>query len=251
MRPFATALLVASLVSTGASAAEIVVFTPGAVQTIVKEVAKTYEQKTGNTVRFEFGTAGAIAKRVTDGERGDVVIATAGDLATLAKSGQVVDGSIHGLGAMGVGVAVRKGAPKPDIHDTAAFKASMLAARSIMFADPAKGGQSGIHVAKVLKDLGIEEEVRPRLQLRDRGPDGIKEVAAGTIEIGLGQISEILANPDVDFVGPLPAQIQGLVMFSAGLHASAKDNRAALELIDMLVAPAAHERFRHAGFIAG
>jgi molybdate transport system substrate-binding protein len=251
MRPFVAVLSAVSLLSTVASAAELTVFTPGAVQTIVREVAKDYERKTGNTVRFEFGTAGALAQRVAGGERGDVIIATAPALAALAKSGHVVATSIRDLGSMGVGVAVRKGAARPDIHDLAAFKAAMLAAKSIMFADPAKGAQSGIHVAKVLAELGIDKELQPRLQIRDRGPDGLKEVAAGKIEIGLGQISEILANKDVDLVGPLPAPIQGLVTFSASLHASAKENRAAQELIDMLVAPEAKERFRQAGFVTG
>ena len=249
MRRIALALVALGLAGTVAPAAEITVFCPGAVQTIVREVAKTYEQKSGNSIKFQYGTAGAIAKRVADGERGDVVIATATGLASLAKSGQVVGASIRDLGSMGVGVAVRKGAPRPDIHDVAAFRASMLAARSIMFADPAKGGQSGIHVAKVLAQLGIDKDLQPRLQLRDRGPDGLKEVAAGQIEIGLGQISEILANKDVDLVGPLPADIQGLVTFSAALHSTAKDNHAAEELIEMLLAPASRERFKQAGFV--
>ncbi len=250
MRRIALALALLVFAPPFASAAEITVFTPGAVQTIVAAVAKEYEQKTGNTVKFVYGTAGAVAKRVADGEKGEVVIATAPGLAALAKSGQVVGASIRELGSMGVGVAVKKGAPKPDIHDVAAFKAAMLAARSIMYANPAGGAQSGIHVAKVMAQLGLDKEIKPpKLQLRDRGPDGLKEVAAGTIEIGLGQISEILANKDVVLVGPLPAPIQDLVTFAASLHSSAKDNAAAQALIDMLLAPATKERFKQAGFV--
>lgn len=232
-----------------AAAAEITVFAPGAVQTIVRAIAKDYEQRSGNTVRLVYGTAGVIAKRVAEGEHGDVVIATAEGLSALANSGQVVQSSIQELGSMGVGVAVRKGAQRPDIHDVAAFKSAMLMARSITFADPAKGGQSGIHVAKVLAKLGIENDLQSKLKLRDRGPDGLMEVAAGTIEIGLGQISEILANKDVVLVGPLPQPIQGLVTFSAAIHKSAHDAGAAEELIQMLVSPSAKERFKQAGFI--
>ncbi len=218
-------------------------------QTVVRDISSDYEKRTGNTVTFVFDTAGALAKRVAEGERGDLVIATAQHLSNLAKSGQVVQSSIRVLGSMGVGVAVRRGAPLPDIHDVGAFKAAMLAARSIMFADPAKGGQSGIHVAKVLSQLGIDRQLQPKLQLRDRSPDGLKEVAAGTIEIGLGQISEILANKDVVLVGPFPAAIQDLVTFSAGVHTSTRENGPAQELIEMLVAPAAKERFKLAGFV--
>jgi len=233
---------------TPAAAGEIVVFCPGAVQSVVRPMAKTYEEKTGNTVKFEFGTAGAIARKVADGATGDVVLATDKGLAALAKDGKVDGGSIKDLGSMGVGVAVKAGAPKPDIHDVDAFKKSMLAAKSVMFADPAKSGQSGIHVAKVFAELGLNKVLGEKIQLRDRGPDGLKEVAAGGIEIGLGQISEILANKDVVLVGPLPPAIQGAVTFSGAIHSQAKDKAAARALIELLTSPEAKEKFKAVGF---
>lgn len=242
------ATILASVMAAPAMAGEVVVFCPGAVQSVVRDLVVSYEQKTGNTVKFEYGTAGAIAKRVAVGATGDVVLATNAGLAGLAKQGKVDGASIRDLGSMGVGVAVKAGAPKPDIHDVASFKKSMLAAKSIMYANPAKGGQSGIHVAKVFAQLGIAQQLAPKLQLRDRGPDGIKEVAKGDIEIGLGQISEIMANKDVVLVGPFPAEIQGAVTFSASVHAAAKDKKAAEELIQFLIAPAAKEKFKARGF---
>lgn len=244
-------ILVAALATTMAApaiAGEVVVFCPGAVQTPVRALVKEYEQKSGNTVKFEFGTAGAIAKRVADGATGDLVLATHGGLAGLAQQGKVDGASISDLGSMGVGVAVKAGAPKPDIHDLASFKAAMLAAKSIMYANPAKGGQSGIHVAKVFAQIGIDKALAPKLQLRDRGPDGLKEVAKGDIEIGLGQISEIMANKDVTLIGPFPAEIQGAVTFSGAVHSAAKDKKAAEELIRVLTAPAAKELFKSFGF---
>ena len=231
-----------------AAAGEIVVFCPGAVQSVVRPMVKVYEEKTGNTVKFEFGTAGAVAKKVAEGAPGDVVLATDKGLAALAKDGKVDGGSIRDLGSMGVGVAVKAGAPKPDIHDVDAFKKSMLAAKSIMYANPAKGGQSGIHVAKVFAELGLDKELAAKIQLRDRGPDGLKEVAAGGIEIGLGQISEILANKDVVLVGPFPAAIQGAVTFSGAIHSGAKDKAAAKALIELLTSPEAKEKFKAVGF---
>lgn len=248
MRKTLFATVLAILAVTPAMAGEVVVFCPGAVQSVVRELVKSYEQKTGNAVRFEFGTAGAIAKRVAEGAQGDVVLATNTGLANLAKEGKVDGASIRDLGSMGVGVAVKSGAPKPDIHDVESFKKSMLAAKSIMYANPAKGGQSGIHVAKVFAQLGIDKQLEPKLQLRDRGPDGLKEVAAGGIEIGLGQISEIMANKDVVLVGPFPKEIQGAVTFSASVHTAAKDKKAAEELIQVLITPAAKEQFKARGF---
>jgi molybdate transport system substrate-binding protein len=149
---------------------------------------------------------------------------------------------------MGVGVATRKENARPDVSTVPAFKSAMLAARSITFADPAFGGQSGIHVAKVFEQLGIAQEVKPRLQLRPGAPEAFKEVARGEIEIGLGQISEILANQDIVLIGPLPAEIQSSVEFSAGLHASAGAPDVARAFTDFIAAPAAKERFRKLGF---
>ncbi len=230
------------------TAAEVVVFCPGAVQTVVRGLVADYEKKSGNTVKFEFGTAGAVVKKVAEGALGDVVLATDKGLAGLAKAGMVDGASIKDLGSMGVGVAVKAGAAKPDIHNVDAFKKSMLAAKSIMYANPAKGGQSGIHIAKVFAAIGLDKEIAAKVQLRDRGPDGLKEVAKGNIEIGLGQISEILANKGVTLVGPFPAEIQGAVMFSAAVHGAGKDKAAATALIETLTTPAAKEKFKAVGF---
>jgi molybdate transport system substrate-binding protein len=245
MRKTLLVAMLTALAATPAAAAEVIVFCPGAVQSVVREMVASYEQKTGNTVKFEFGTAGAVAKKVADGAPGDVVLATNKGLAELARAGKV-EGSIRDLGSMGVGVAVKAGAPKPDIHDVAAFKNSMLTAKSVMYADPTKGAQSGIHVAKVFAQLGIDKQVKA--QIRERGPDGLKEVAKGDIEIGLGQISEILANKDVVLVGPFPAEIQGAVTFSAAVHAGSKEKKAAEELIQLLTGTQAKEKFKARGF---
>jgi molybdate transport system substrate-binding protein len=248
MRKLFLSVVFAFIAAAPAGAAEIVVFCPGAVQSVVRPLVQDYENKSGNTVKFEFATAGAVAKKVAEGAQGDVVLATDKGLAGLAKAGKVDAGSIKDLGSMGVGVAVKAGAPKPDIHDVDAFKKSMLAAKSIMYANPAKGGQSGIHIAKVFADIGLEQPLASKIQLRDRGPDGLKEVAKGDIEIGLGQMSEIIANKDVELVGPFPPAIQGAVMFSAGVHSASKDKAAAKALIEVLISPAAKEKFKAVGF---
>lgn len=248
MRRLILSMVLAYIAAAPAAAAEIVVFCPGAVQSVVRPLVQDYEKASGNTVKFEFGTAGAVAKKVTEGTAGDVVLATDKGLAGLAKAGKVDGDSIKHLGSMGVGVAVKAGAPKPDIHDVDSFKKSMLAAKSIMYADPAKGGQSGIHIAKVFAEIGLDKPLASKIQLRDRGPDGLKEVAKGDIEIGLGQISEIIANKDVVLVGPFPSAIQGAVTFSAGVHSASKDKAAAKALIELLTSAAAKEKFKAVGF---
>lgn len=240
----------ALLLSCGlASAARLTVFCPGAVQSIVVPLANKFAHSKGDTIQFRYGTAGAIAKDVANGAQGDVVIGASSQIQKLASEGKVISDSIIDLGAMGVGVAVRKGATKPDIHNVKAFKATLLAAHSIMFANPAKGGQSGIHIAKILADLGIAEQLAPKVQLRDRSPDGLKEVAAGKIDIGLGQLSEILANKGVTLVGPLPPPLQDQLVFSAAVDSGSKEAALARELIHALVAPSAKRLFKSAGFV--
>jgi molybdate transport system substrate-binding protein len=233
---------------TPSGSAEFVVICAGAVQSVVPALVQTYQQQSGNTIKFEYGTAGSIAKRIAEGAGADVVIAAASDLVVLARAGKVDGASIRDLGSMGVGVAVRAGAPMPDIHDVASFKRSLLAARSVTCGNPAKGGQSGIHIAKVLASLGIDRQLEPKLQLRDSGRDGFVEVANGDIEIGLGQISEIIANKGVVLVGPFPAEIRGGVIFSAAAHCATKDKHAAEKIVRCLITPAAKKKFKSAGF---
>lgn len=179
-----------------------------------------------------------------------MVIVTSSGVEDLIKQGKVVAGSRQDVGKVGVGVAVRAGIPLPDISTPEAFKQAMLNAKSVMYADPALGGQSGIHTARVFERLGIAEQMKPRTMLRPGAPDGLKEVAAGSIEIGIGQMSEIVAAKGVTLIGPLPAMIQNTLTFSAGLMSAAAAADVAKVFIAHLVSPAAREEFRAAGFEA-
>jgi molybdate transport system substrate-binding protein len=238
--------VVAALLAPGALAAQITVFVPGAVRAIVTPLAEDYAKTNGHTIKWVAGTAGGLQKQAAAGEAFDVVIVTAGGIDELAKSAKVAAGSKADLGSVGVGVAVRAGAATPDISTPEAFKQSMLAAKSLMYADPALGGQSGIHTAKVFEQLGIAEALKPKTVLVPGAPDGLKRVAAGEIEIGLGQKSEIVAAQGVTFVGPFPPALQNSLMFSAGLAPQAGNDARAL--VREFTTPAARERFRAAGF---
>ncbi len=241
------ALILATPLATPlARAAEVTVFVPGAVRAVVTPLAEAYAKAHGDTIKWFAGTAGATEKRAAAGEPFDVVITTAKGIDELTKAGKVAAGSRADLGSMGVGVAVRTGAPKPDISTPEAFKQSMLDAKSLMYADPALGGQSGIHTAKVFAQLGIAEQLKPKTVLLPGAPEGLKRVAAGEIEIGIGQISEILAAKGVTLVGPFPPALQQSLTFSAGL--SPKAGPAARGLVSELTGPAARERFHAAGF---
>ena len=247
MRKLLLTILIAMLTS-GAGAAEIKVFCPGAVKGVVTELAQTFQRTTGQSVKFEYGTAGAVAKRVAAGEAGDVAITTSASLAKLAEQGRIISDSRRDLGKVGVAVAVRAGAPLPDISTPEAFKRAMLESKSVMYADPALGGQSGIHTARVFEKLGIAEAMKPKTMLRPGAPQGLVEVAKGDIEIGIGQMSEIVAAKGVQLAGPLPRELQNTLTFSAGLLTGA--GQTAHAFVELLVSPAAREKFKAAGFDA-
>jgi len=239
---------VLAMLSTLAGAAEILVFCPGAVNSVVTELAQGFQTATGNTVKFEYGTAGALQKRAAAGGAADIVIVTAGGIDELAKQGRIVAATRRDIGRVGVAVAVRMGARKPDISTPETFRQAMLGAKSVMYADPALGGQSGIHTARVFERLGIAEAMKPKAQLRPGAPDGLKEVAAGDIEIGIGQMSEIAAAKGVALVGPLPAELQNTLTFSAARSTASAAAEAADAFIAHLTGRVARQKFAAAGF---
>jgi molybdate transport system substrate-binding protein len=208
----------------------------------------SYRQSGGPSVKFVYGTAGAVAKRVAAGDPGDVAISTQANMAKLESQGRIVAGSRRDLGKVGVAVAVRSGTPLPDISSPEAFKRAMLAAKSVMYSDPALGGQSGIHTARVFEKLGIAETMKPKTMLRPGAPQGLVEVAKGEIEIGIGQMSEIVAAKGVQLVGPLPAELQNTLTFTAGVMTGAANAEAARAFIEHLRSPEARDKFKAAGF---
>lgn len=227
----------------------LVVYCPGAVQSLVRPLLDEYTAASGSAIAFESFTVGAIVQRIAEGAPADVVIATADGISSLAKAGKLAIASIHPLGDIGLGVAVRRGTPVPNITDIDSFKRAMLAARSIMYADPAHGAQSGLHTAKAMERIGITDAIAPRLQLRQRGRDGFKEVAQGLIEIGLGPVSEILAHKELELVAPFPPEIQSATSYAVAVHAGSAQRDAAADLVAALVSPPARARFQAAGFV--
>lgn len=142
------------------------------------------------------------------------------------------------MAKVGVGVAVRSGAPKPDLGSVEAFKRSMLAAKSVIYADPARGGGAGIHFAQVLERLGIAADMKPKSKLIT-GINVVELVAKGEGELGVTQLSLIVGAAGVELAGPLPAELQHYTVFSAGVVTGAKEAETAKALIKFLTAPAA------------
>jgi molybdate transport system substrate-binding protein len=174
-----------------------------------------------------------------------VVIVTDVALDELITQGAIV-GTRTDLARAGVGVGVRDGAPKPDISTPDAFKQAILAAKSIVYVDPAQGATSGIHFASVLQRLGIADAVKSKTILWPGGY-AAEAVQKGQAELVVHQISEILPVTGVTLVGPLPGDLQKVTVYSAGVGSKSKDADAAKTFITYLTKPSSKEKFAAAG----
>jgi molybdate transport system substrate-binding protein len=182
-------------------------------------------------------TVGALMKRIEGGEAFDLAILTPAAVDALAGKSKFAAGRRVVLARVGVGVAVKEGAPKPDISTVDAFKRALLSAKTVAYIDPASGGSSGIYVAKLLARLGIAAEIKPKEKLK-KGGHVADLIVSGEAELGLHQISEILAVKGATLVGPLPAEIQNFTTYAAGIAAAANNAEAARTLIKAIAGPA-------------
>jgi molybdate transport system substrate-binding protein len=217
-----------------AHAAELKVLSSTALKTVFEELGPQFEKATENKLVFTFAPAAVLKGQIEKGAAFDVAALTVPLTDDLAKQGKIVDATRAKIAHAGIGVAVHKGAPKPDIGTTDAFKRALAAAKSIGFTAQ---GASGVYLKTLFDKLGIAEELKSKIKLLD-GPAGAA-VEKGEVEIGLTQISEIMPYPDIVLVGPLPADIQIYTNFSAGVATASKDAAAAGALIKFLTAPAA------------
>ena len=226
-------------------AAEVKVLSAGAVRSIVTELAKAYETETGNTVTLTFGTVGVVRQKLAS-DPADVVIMSDTALDDAIARGGVAADSRTDIARTGMGIAVRAGAPKPDIATPEALKQTLLAAKSIVYVDPAQGATSGIHFVSVLQRLGIADAVKSKTTLAPGGYPA-ELVAEGKVELVAHQISEILPVKGVTFVGPLPRELQKVTTYSAGRAAKAADAELARGFIAFLARPAFRAKFAEAG----
>ena len=246
----AAALLCFSLVAAigHASAAELKCFFPIAVKTAMSELIPQFEASSGLKVTIEYGTSGSLTGRLQKGEAADVAIMLENQVDALQNQGKIVAGSRVGIAKSGMGVFVRKGAPKPDISSVDAFKHSLMAAKLIAYTDPAGGAAGGTYMAGLLERLGIAAELKPKTKLVAAGPPLDGGYVNGDGEIGFVQISEIMAEPRVELVGPLPAAIQNYTRYAAGIVAASKQQDAGRALIAFLSSPAARALMNAKGF---
>ena len=248
MKPWPIALLTLLLwvSATPAVAAEIKVLSAGAMKSMVTELAESFRQETGHTVAIATGTAGEIRQKVVSGEVTDVVVVTDTVIEQLAIPGLIVVDTRADIARTAIGVAVRQGAPLPDISTTDAFKQSVLAAKSLVYTDPARGATSGMHFAAVLQRLGIADAVKDKTVLWPAGY-AAEALVTGQAELCVHQISEILPVKGVTLVGPLPKELQKLTTYSAAVASLATKPEVARAFVAYLAQPSFKPKFAAAG----
>jgi molybdate transport system substrate-binding protein len=228
--------LVLGAIAPAAFAAEIKVMSTVALTPTLAELTPKYEASSGNRLVFVYSTIADLKKRIEGGETADVMILSRPALEELQTQGKIAQSSIANVGSSYVAVGVRADAPKPDISTAEKLKAALLAAKSISYADPAKGGASGVYFAKVLDRLGIADQMKSKTILVPGAQAG-ELVAKGEAEMGVAQASEIASVPGAQVVGPLPGDLNSAIIFAAGIGSTAKDPAAAKSLIELLTGP--------------
>lgn len=238
-------VMVAASFAQAATAAEIKVLSAGAIEPGLKAAAAAFQKSSGHEVKITFNTAPQLRKRMGDGEIQDVVIAPPALIEEFSKAGKLTQDRIE-VGRVGMGVAVRPGAPLPDISSAEALRKSVLEAESIVF----NRASTGLYFEGLLKKMGIYEQVEKKTTRYPDGNSVMEHVLKGKgREIGFGPITEILLHRDhgLRLVGPLPAEAQNYTRYTAAVMTGAQAAGAAQDFVRYLGTPAAKAAFAAAG----
>jgi molybdate transport system substrate-binding protein len=228
--------IVTLLAAGAAQAAEIKVIASVGVRAVLTNLAPAFERSSGHKLSIVYGTAVPLKRQIDGGETFDVVVLVPAMLDDLVRQNKVTAGTSTDVARVGLGVAVRKGGPKPDIGSADTFKKTMLAAKSIVYT---KESQTSAVLIPVMDRLGIAAEMAPKTILETGSSATAQDIASGKAELGFILISEILPVTGIELAGPLPAELQKYVVFTAGIGATSKDSAAAKAFLDFLKAPAA------------
>ncbi len=223
------------LTAAAAQADTITVLCSTGVKSVVEVLAPQFEQASGHKLDITYDASNLLVKEIEGGKPFDVVVVTPPLIANLVKEGKVVDGSAVTIAKAGIGVAVKAGAPKPDISTPDALKRALVNAKAVAFTT---AGQSGQYFADVLEKMGIANEVKAKGKTRPGGAAG-EFVAKGEADLAVQLIPELMAVPGIEVVGPFPPELQTYVVLTAGVGTKPSDKVAAQALIRFLSAPSA------------
>jgi molybdate transport system substrate-binding protein len=220
-----------------------VVLSSLALKGVLERFRGEFERAAG-PLDLRFDATQAILQRISAKEPADLLVLTAEAMEDLRKEGRVTQ--VRAIGSSGVGLAVRAGAPKPDISSVDALVRALTSARSVAHS---KVGASGIYFSELLKKLKIEDKLRKRIVI-EKGPVGLA-AASGEAEIAVQQLCELAPVPGIDIVGPLPEPLQKMTVFAAGIAADAANPKAAAALMELLRSDAARAAMIEGGMQPG
>jgi molybdate transport system substrate-binding protein len=226
-----------------ARADELKSLTATAIEIVLKEIGPEFERSTGHRIRMAVDLAPNFKRRIDSGESFDVALFSALTVDLLVREGKIRADTRTAILSAGIGVAVRRGAPKPDISSVDAFKHTLLEAKSIAYL---REGPSGVYLAGLLQRLGLADQLQAKSKLADTDRVSVM-IANGEAELGIVIIPNILNAPGAELVGPLPPEIQSTVHFAGGVSTTARHPEAASELIRFLKSPAAAQVIRAKG----
>lgn len=242
------AIAVFLLVQAGlVSAAEIKVFSTIGVQSALEELVPKFEKATGHKLSITWATAAILVKRVQAGENADLYVLTKQSLDALTKDGSATAGADAAFASSGMAVVVKKGAPKPDISTAETFKQTLLNAKAIAYSNPAAGDASGVYFAKLLERMGIADQMKAKTKHPPPSGNSAVLVVNGEADLAVQQEPEVISVAGVDLVGPLPAEINNITGYSAGIGKDSKQAEAAGALIKFLHTPEAAAVFKARG----
>lgn len=220
-------------------AAEIRLLSAASIQEVFKEIIGDFERASGHKMIIHYGTMGAITDWMRGGEEADLVISSAQSIATLLSEGKIEAASQVRISKVGVGIVVPSGTPVPAIASVEDLGRALLAAKAIVYADPSRGGAAGIHIARVIQQLGIAEQIKPKIKFGAGGDVTEVTVTQGEGALGMTQVSEIVGKPGAVFVAPFPEKIQNYTVFAAGRPVGAKQREAVTAFLEFLKSPEA------------
>jgi molybdate transport system substrate-binding protein len=242
---YGVAAALAAFLAPAAGTAEIKVIASNAVREPYRELIPIFEKSTGQKVTVDWGGTLDIVRRVAGGEVTDLVVIPTARIDEFVRQGKLVDRI--DLAKSGVGVAVRAGLPRPDISTVDALRRTLLTAKSIVLSS----GPSSFYLPTLFQKMGIADDLKPKIMQIGPGLGVGDTLARGEGEIGFTQMSELMSVTGIDYLGPLPAEVQLITVFSAGIHAAAPAPGAARALLGFLAGPQAAPVLRHHGMEPG
>ena len=241
------AVSILALATQASLAADLQVYSSGAPAQVAQSLAARFFDATGHRVVLTSATIVEIKRKLAAGDKPDAIILPAPTIEAMDKAGNLVAGSRIELARVGIGVAVRAGAPLPDISAEDAVRKLLVDARSIVHPDPVGGGFAGAQIARMIARLGIADLVTPKTSYMFAFGGGTAAVAKGDAEIGLFNISEIIIDKGVTLVGPLPQELQSYIVFAGAVHAASASPDSARAFLRALAAPDAHDAWMRGG----